>query len=93
MADKKVKNESELSEKYSILKHYKKLAYTFMFISTGYAMYVIYLVLENNDSTLLLILIVSYSITIFSLFCLTKIIDFLFDLDSQDKINMWAWEN
>jgi len=30
--------------------------------------------------------IITYVITMFSLFCLTKMIDFLFDLDKQDKI-------
>ena len=39
-------------------------------------------ILENA----MIVSTVSYVITMFSLFCLTKIIDFLFDLDKQDKI-------
>ena len=68
-----------------------------MFVSTGFT---IYLLVDINDASkamkkygggtamdnAMLTAIVTYVITMFSLFCLTKMIDFLFDLDKQDRI-------
>ena len=81
-----------LSEKYDVLEIYKGLAFLLMIIATGFFIYSLVQffdapkaarkILENAIITST----VSYFITMFSLFCLTKIIDFLFDLDKQDKI-------
>jgi hypothetical protein len=81
-----------LSEKYNVLELYKGLAYLMMIAATGFFIYAVAQfgdapkamrkMLENTMITST----VSYVITMFSLFCLTKIIDFLFDLDKQDKI-------
>ena len=86
------KGPKTLSEKYDVLEFYKVLAYLMMIASTGFFIYAIVQfgdapkaarkMLENAMITST----VSYVITMFSLFCLTKIIDFLFDLDKQDKI-------
>ena len=83
---------NSLSDKYEVLKSYKVLAQVCMVASTGFFIYTIVQfgdapkaarkMLENAMITST----VSYVITMFSLFCLTKIIDFLFDLDKQDKI-------
>ena len=81
-----------LSQKYAVLEPFKILAFLLMIVATGFFIYslvqyydapkVARKILENA----IIISIVSYFITMFSLFCLTKIIDFLFDLDKQDKI-------
>ena len=81
-----------LSEKYDVLEIYKGLAFLLMISATGFFIYSLVQffdapkaareILENAIITST----VSYFITMFSLFCLTKIIDFLFDLDKQDKI-------
>ena len=82
-----------LSEKYDVLKIYKGLAFLIMIAVTGFFIYSLVQfsdlpkemrkMLENGMITTT----VSYFISMFSLFCLTKIIDFLFDLDNQDKIS------
>ncbi len=82
-----------LSEKYDVLKIYKGLAFLLMIAVTGFYIYSLVQfsdlpkemrkMLENGMITTT----VSYFISMFSLFCLTKIIDFLFDLDNQDKIS------
>ena len=82
-----------LSEKYDVLKIYKGLAFLLMISVTGFYIYSLVQfsdlpkemrkMLENGMITTT----VSYFISMFSLFCLTKIIDFLFDLDNQDKIS------
>ena len=79
-----------LSQKYSILELYKGLAFLLMIVATGFFIYslvqyfdapkVAREMLENAMITST----ISYIITMFSLFCLTKMIDFLFDLD-RDK--------
>ena len=79
-----------LSQKYSILELYKGLAFLLMIVATGFFIYslvqyfdapkVAREMLENAMITST----ISYIITMFSLFCLTKIFDFLFDLD-RDK--------
>ena len=81
-----------LSEKYDVLKIYKGLAFLLMIAVTGFYIYSLVQfsdlpkemrkMLENGMITTT----VSYFISMFSLFCLTKIIDFLFDLDKQYKI-------
>ena len=96
--EKKTKKEVKeqlktLSEKYDVLKIYKGLAFLIMIAVTGFFIYSLVQfsdlpkemrkMLENGMITTT----VSYFISMFSLFCLTKIIDFLFDLDNQDKIS------
>ena len=83
-------NKITLSNKYSSLEVYKNFAYLLMIIVTGSSIYLLYITndLSNkigNGTPIfeILILIISYVISIFSLFCLTKIIDFLFDLDKK----------
>ena len=88
----KVEKKQSLSSEYSILEFYKGLAFLLMIAATGFFIYSLVQffdapkaarkILENAIITST----VSYFITMFSLFCLTKIIDFLFDLDKQDKI-------
>ena len=78
-----------LSEKYDVLKIYKGLAFLLMIAVTGFYIYSLVQfsdlpkemrkMLENGMITTT----VSYFISMFSLFCLTKIIDFLFDLDKK----------
>ena len=81
-----------LSQKYSVLGLYKGLAYLMMIVNTGWTLYSL---VQINDvskemekysaggsmDNAMLTMIVTYVITMFSLFCLTKMIDFLFDLD------------
>ena len=96
--EKKTKKEVKeqlktLSEKYDVLKIYKGLAFLLMIGVTGFYIYSLVQffdlskemrkILENGMITTT----VSYFISMFSLYCLTKIIDFLFDLDKQDKIS------
>ena len=96
--EKKTKKEVKeqlktLSEKYDVLKIYKGLAFLIMIAVTGFYIYSLVQfsdlpkemrkMLENGMITTT----VSYFISMFSLYCLTKIIDFLFDLDNQDKIS------
>ena len=96
--EKKTKKEVKeqlktLSEKYDVLKIYKGLAFLIMIAVTGFYIYSLVQfsdlskemrkILENGMITTT----VSYFISMFSLYCLTKIIDFLFDLDNQDKIS------
>ena len=86
------KNNETLSEKYDVLVSYKGLAFLLMFAATGFFIYALVQfgdapkaarkMLENAMITST----VSYGITMFSLFCLTKIIDFLFDLDKKTNI-------
>ena len=91
---KEVKEQPKtLSEKYDVLKIYKGLAFLLMISVTGFYIYSLVQffdlpkemrkMLENGMITTT----VSYFISMFSLYCLTKIIDFLFDLDKQDKIS------
>ena len=91
---KEVKEQPKtLSEKYDVLKIYSGLAILLMIVVTGFYIYSLVQffdlskemrkILENGMITTT----VSYFISMFSLYCLTKIIDFLFDLDKQDKIS------
>ena len=89
----KYKNEKQtLSQKYSVLEHYKGLAYLMMFLSTGFTIYSFIQISKASNEmkkhgvggsmdNAMLTLVITYVITMFSLFCLTKLIDFLFDLD------------
>ena len=80
-----------LTKKYSVLKIYKGLAYLLMIVATGFFINTLVQfgdvpkvarkMLENAMITTT----VSYVITMFSLFCLAKIIDFLFDLDYKNN--------
>ena len=83
-----------LSEKYSVLLFYQVLAYLLMMASTAFTVYLFVQISEASNvmkeygggtamDNAMLTLIVTYVITIFSLFCLIKIIDFLFDLDKH----------
>jgi hypothetical protein len=82
-----------LTKKYDILKKYQFLLYLLMFVGTGYTLYLLNNFLEAskrygggyvmNDA--ILSMIIAYVISMFSLFCLTKIIDFLFDLDKKSN--------
>ena len=82
-----------LSQKYSILELYKGLAFLIMIATTGFFIYslvqysdapkVAREMLENTMITST----VSYVITMFSLFCITMIINFLFKLD-ETKNNL-----
>jgi len=78
-----------LSEKYAVLDSFKVLAFFLMIGITGGFIYqtVQYFDLPELSRKILenfmIYTTVSYVITMFSLFCLTKIIDFLFDLDKK----------
>tara|TARA_B100000287_G_C20555644_1_gene750299 strand:+ start:85 stop:543 length:459 start_codon:yes stop_codon:yes gene_type:complete len=84
-----VKGKQTLSQEYSILNFYKGLAFLMIFAVTGFF---IYSLLQFGDmpktarkmlENTMITLTVSYFITMFSLFCITKMIDFLFDLDKH----------
>ena len=78
-----------LSEKYDVLIIYKGLAFLLMIAVTGFYIYSLVQfsdlpkemrkMLENGMITTT----VSYFISMFSLYCLTMIINFLFDLDKK----------
>ena len=77
-------NNDDLSIKYEVLESYKGLAYLLMFVSTGFFIYSLVQISDTMGDyagSVMLPTIIIYVITMFSLFCLTKIIDFLFDLD------------
>jgi hypothetical protein len=83
-----------LSEKYDNLEIYQYLAVLLMIVATGFFIYSLVdyfdlpkvarkiLEYEMIKSTVL------YFTTMFSLFCLTKIIDYLFDLDKKTDNNV-----
>ena len=84
-------SQQTLSQKYSILELYKGLAFLLMIASTGFF---IYSLVEYFDApkvaremleNAMITSTISYIITMFSLFCLTKMIDFLFDLDLKSN--------
>tara|TARA_B100000989_G_scaffold253612_1_gene202087 strand:- start:67 stop:474 length:408 start_codon:yes stop_codon:yes gene_type:complete len=86
---------SELSEKYEVLNIFKNLVYLFMIIYTLYIAYILFQLYDaynamksyGGEATLLsngfIQLVLGYLIGIFFLFCLTKMINFLFDLEKQ----------
>jgi len=76
-----------LSLKYEVLEIYQSLAYLLMFVNTGYFIFSLVQIIDtmgNNAGSFMLPTIITYVITMFSLFCLTKMIDFLFDLDKKN---------
>ena len=85
----KVEKKQSLSSEYSILEFYKALAFLLMFVATGYFIYSLVQFIDAPDAVqkmlenAMLASIVTYVVTMFSLFCLTKIINFLFDLDKK----------
>jgi len=85
---KEIENKT-LSEKYVVLNYFQALAFLLMIAATGFFIYslVQFFDLPKSGRKLLEIAMttstVSYFITMFSLFCLTMIINFLFDLDKK----------
>ena len=93
--ENKTGNEQPLSQKYYVLKPYKGLAYLMMIVSTMYTIYSINHLIEASEAmkeyvggasmdNAIIALVITYIITMFTLYCLTKIIDFLFDLDRKN---------
>ena len=93
--ENKTGNEQPLSQKYYVLKPYKGLAYLMMIVSTMYTIYSINHLIEASKAmkeygggasmdNAIIALVITYIITMFTLYCLTKIIDFLFDLDRKN---------
>jgi len=79
-------SDTSLSQKYSVLLKYKVLVYILMVaITIGYLSMYGY---EDGDIMIVIYTIITYVITMFSLFCLTKMIDFLFDLDKKTDNNV-----
>ena len=79
-------NNDDLSIKYEVLESYKGLAYLLMFVSTGFFIYSLVQISDTMGDyagSVMLPTIITYVITMFSLFCLTKMIEFLFDLDKK----------
>ncbi|MAG78550.1 hypothetical protein CL616_04255 [archaeon] len=87
--------EPPMSQKYYVLKPYKGLAYLMMIVSTMYTIYSINHLIEASKAmkeygggasmdNAIIALVITYIITMFTLYCLTKIIDFLFDLDRKN---------
>jgi hypothetical protein len=85
-----------LTKKYNILKTYQDILYLVMFVNTGFTVYSSIQILDaskalkqygggNVMNNTMLSIIIAYVISMFSLFCLTKIIDFLFDLDKKSN--------
>ena len=85
--------ELSLSEKYGILKNYKVICYIMIFLSTGLTIYSVLKQLDAQEAynqlgadigilnyTILSTLVI-YVVGAFSLYCLTSIINFLFELD------------
>ena len=85
-----------LSQDYQILIEFKTILYLLMIVNTGYTVYSSIQILDaskalkqygggNVMNNTMLSIIIAYVISMFSLFCLTKIIDFLFDLDKKSN--------
>jgi len=78
-----------LSKKYKVLGLYKVLAFLLMIAATGFFIYSLVQYIEAPKAArkilenAIITSTVSYFITMFSLFCLTKMIDFLFELDKN----------
>ena len=89
--EKELKNRT-LTKKYDVLVLYKGLAFLLMFATTGFFIYALVQFGDAPKATrkvsenAMITSTVSYVITMFSLFCLTKMIDFLFDLDKKTNI-------
>jgi len=86
---KVIKKHKTLSEKYVVLEIYKVLAFLLMIAATGFFIYSLVQYIEAPKAArkilenAIITSTVSYFITMFSLFCLTKMIDFLFELDKN----------
>ena len=84
------RKQKTLSQKYSDLEFYKGLAFLLMIAATGFFIYSLVQYFDAPKAAremlenAMIISTISYVTTMFSLFCLTKIFDFLFDLD-RDK--------
>ena len=84
------RKQNTLSQKYSDLEFYKGLAFLLMIAATGFFIYSLVQYFDAPKAAremlenAMIISTISYVTTMFSLFCLTKIFDFLFDLD-RDK--------
>ena len=78
-----------LSQKYNVLELYKGLAFLLMIAATGFFIYSLVQFFDVPKEArkilgnAMITTTVSYFITMFSLFCLTMIINFLFDLDKK----------
>jgi hypothetical protein len=78
-----------LTDKYVVLELYKGLAFLLMIAATGFFIYslVQFFDLPKSERNILgnamTTTTVSYFISMFSLYCLTMIINFLFDLDKK----------
>ena len=74
-----------LSKKYNNLESFKGLAYLMMILSTGLFVYGIIQFIDApsiaKNGYVAMISSFTYAFSMVTLFCLTKIIDFLFDLD------------
>ena len=85
-----------LSKKYEILNTYKLLLFVLMIVSTGFTFYSLseFNKVSNQYgggaaiNSAMIGTLITYTIGIFSLYCLTKIIDFLFDLDKKTDNNV-----
>jgi|TARA_Y100000294_G_scaffold101026_1_gene93715 hypothetical protein len=78
-----------LTDKYVVLELYKGLAFLLMIAATGFFIYSLVQFFDlpksarNNLGNAMTTTTVSYFISMFSLYCLTMIINFLFDLDKK----------
>jgi hypothetical protein len=78
-----------LTDKYVVLELYKGLAFLLMIAATGFFIYSLVQFFDLPKSTRNILgnamttTTVSYFISMFSLYCLTMIINFLFDLDKK----------
>jgi len=93
---KTLDSHGSLSQDYQILIKFKTILYLLMIVNTGYTVYSSIQILDaqkalkqygggNVMNNTMLSIIIAYVISMFSLFCLTKIIDFLFDLDKKSN--------
>ena len=87
-------NNTGLSEKYDVLETYKVIVYITMVLGTGFIIYSLKQFFDISEQyrdalqNQMIISVVSYIITMFSLYCITKMIDFLFDLDKKTDNNV-----
>jgi len=87
-------NNTGLSEKYDVLETYKNIVYITMLLGTGFIIYSLKQFFDISEQyrdalqNQMIISLVSYIITMFSLYCITKMIDFLFDLDKKTDNNV-----
>jgi hypothetical protein len=78
-----------LSQQHSVLRTFQTLAFFLMLVTTGFYIYSLVKFFDLDESyrqdNIIIGTTVSFIIIILSLFCLTKIIDFLFDLAYKIK--------